>query len=48
MDAKAKFDDGMLPSNVTKSLIEKTSICVMVDNFNFNVVDVNACTNDTC
>lgn len=46
MDAKAKFDDGMCPSNVTNSLIGKTSISVMVDNF--NVVDVNACTNDTC
>jgi hypothetical protein len=46
MDAKRKFDEGMRPSNVTISLIGKTSISVMVDNF--NVVDVNACTNDTC
>jgi hypothetical protein len=46
MDAKAKFDDDMHSSNVTNSLIGKTSINVMVDNF--NVVDVNACTNDTC
>jgi hypothetical protein len=46
MDAKAKFDDGLHTSNVTNSLIEKTSISVMIDNF--NVVDVNACTNDTC
>ncbi len=46
MNAKAKFDDGMRPSNVTNSLIGKTSINVMVDNF--NVVDVDAYTNDTC
>jgi hypothetical protein len=46
MDVKAKFDEDMCPSNVTNSLIGKTSISVMVDNF--NVVDVNAYTNHTC
>jgi hypothetical protein len=46
MDVKGNFDESMHPSNVTNSLIGKTSISAMVNNF--NVVAVNACTNDTC